>query len=152
MRGEIYEINGHSFFCFGGARSTERGIATGTEKYDKGKSWWPEEVPSAQEMYWAKENLAAHGNKVDFVITHDMPAGVNTVRRRRISSVSNFLEEIRNSIEYFHWFCGHMHWDMEYVGQRVSLLYNRPPMDIEDIPVIDNTTSMFNWWHGKERL
>ncbi len=132
MNGEIYEIDGHTYFCMGGAMSTDRGPATGTEKEDKGISWWPQEIPSFEEWSCGQKNLEDHDFKVDFIITHDMPEGANYYHRYRISEVSRRLEEIANQVEYKHWFCGHMHEDEDDDYGKISVLYDRQPVNVED--------------------
>ena len=68
MRGQIYEIEGHSFFTFGGAFSYDK------ERRIEGISWWRQEMPSIEEYNEAVINLTKEGNKVDFIITHDCPS------------------------------------------------------------------------------
>ena len=38
-----------------------------------GRSWWPEEVPGDEEYDETWSNLAAHGNRVDVIISHAAP-------------------------------------------------------------------------------
>ena len=131
MRGEIYEIDGHSFFCMGGAMSTDRGPIIGDEKYSAHRWWWPQEIPSIDEWEVAYRNLETHDWEVDFIITHDTPASV-TLRlnaKYRISEVSNRLEMIRDMVSYSHWFCGHMHCD-ERFGD-ISILYRNEPVNVD---------------------
>ena len=123
MRGEVYDIDGYKVFAFGGAMSTDRGPATGDQKVSIHKWWWPQEIFSEKEQDNAFKNLESVGNKVDFIITHDCPAAVNRNNRYRISKVSNYLEQLRQTVEFSHWFCGHMHEDEDY--GKVSLLYQR---------------------------
>jgi len=132
MRGEIYDIDGHTFFCMGGAMSTDRGTATGTEQEDIHSCWWPQEIPSIGEWNHAFENLEAHGNKVDFIITHDTPAEVSKLLGRfdRLSEVSQRLEVIRQTVDFKHWFCGHMHEDKDF--GKVHVLYKSMPVNVED--------------------
>jgi Icc-related predicted phosphoesterase len=124
MRGEIYDIDGHTYFCMGGAMSTDRGYATGTEKFDIHKWWWPQEIPSSAEWENAYNNLDKVDWKVDFIITHDAPAHVTykTNKYWRISEVSEHLEQIYGMTEFKHWFCGHLHRDNKY--KDVSILYH----------------------------
>ena len=132
MRGEIYEIDGHSFFCMGGAMSTDRGPAVGDEKYSAYNWWWPQEIPSIDEWSYAYDNLERHDWEVDFIITHDTPASV-TMRLNanyRISEVSNRLEMIKQMVTYSHWFCGHMHCDERFGN--ISILYRKEPVNVED--------------------
>ena len=134
MRGEIYEIEGHTYFCMGGAMSTDRGYATGTEKFDIHKWWWPQEIPSSAEWENAYNHLDKVDWKVDFIITHDAPAYVMMQPELarllyRASEVGNHLESIRTNIDFIHWFCGHLHIDRHY--GKVSVLYH-DIVDVED--------------------
>lgn len=130
MNGEIYDIDGYKCFCMGGAMSTDRGIATGTEKYDIHKWWWPQEIPSNKEWENAYTNLDKVDWKVDFIFTHDAPAGINVSKGWRISEVSNNLEVIRTETEFKAWFCGHLHEDQNY--GKVHVMYRRPPVDVTE--------------------
>ena len=58
-RGQIYTIDCKKFFCFGGAKSTDK------EWRQEGLSWWPEEMPSKAEMDYGIDNLENHNFKVD---------------------------------------------------------------------------------------
>ena len=131
MNGEIYDIDGHTYFCMGGAMSTDRGIATGTQDYDIHKWWWPQEIPSSAEWENAYNHLDEVNWKVDFIITHDAPAGITMQTRLgyRTSKVSNNLEMIRMSTDFIHWFCGHLHMDECY--GKVSILY-RDIVNVEE--------------------
>ena len=133
MRGEIYNIDGHSFFCMGGAQSTDRGMATGTEYRDEGIIWWRREIPTNVEWEYAHRNLASRDYKVDFIITHDVPSGVDIgAFGYRSGKVSEELEKIRTVTDFKWWFCGHMHIDRDYFWKHLSVLYNREPMDVEE--------------------
>ena len=52
MRGEIFQINGKSFFAFGGAESHDKEYRT------SGKTWWTDEMPSADEYKNAISNIS----------------------------------------------------------------------------------------------
>lgn len=132
MRGQIYEIDGHTYFCMGGAMSTDRGPAVGDEKYSAHKWWWPQEIPSIDEWDIAYQNLEMHDWEIDFVITHDTPASI-TMRLNanyRISQVSNMLEMLKQDITFSHWFCGHMHCDEDF--GKISILYRSVPVNVEN--------------------
>ena len=132
MRGEIYEIDGHSYFCMGGAMSTDRGPATGTQDFDEDKWWWPREIPSVEEWNNAYKNLERYQWTVDFIITHDTPANITMKLNKnyRLSEVSKELEIIECSTNYLHWFCGHMHCDERFGN--ISILYRNEPVNVED--------------------
>lgn len=129
-RGEIYTIQGKKFFTFGGASSHD--ISDGiidsadedwkeqTKELDKqgkymyrvkGLTWWEEELPTEEEMQHGLDNLKLVGNKVDYIITHSpstselylMGLGYQPDR------LTNYLEEVKNTVEYKKHFFGHMH-------------------------------------------
>lgn len=87
-RGQIFEIEGKSFFTFGGASSHDvyggildrnsptyakdrwRANKSKLPYRVKGVSWWEQELPTIGEMQEGRANLAKAGYHVDFVITH----------------------------------------------------------------------------------
>ena len=68
MRGQIFDINGKKFLTMGGAASIDKAYRT------EGSSWWPQEVPSMQDIDECYDNLEKVHNKVDYVLTHTCPA------------------------------------------------------------------------------
>jgi len=119
MRGQVYEINGKTFFTMGGAESHDRGYATGTEKQDAHKIWWKEEIPSEREWKEAFANLKKHGNKVDYIITHEAPGNIKFKLGYGINGVSNRLWQIYDTVEFSKWYCGHLHCDQDCGKVRV---------------------------------
>ena len=67
MRGEIYEIEGKTFFAFGGATSVDRHCRI------EFVSWWSQENFSRDEFENAVENLEKVDFTVDYVLTHTAP-------------------------------------------------------------------------------
>lgn len=63
-RGNLYTINGNTFFCFGGANSVDK------EWREPYVSWWPEEIPNFREYCHAMETLEACGFRFDYFLTH----------------------------------------------------------------------------------
>ena len=142
MRGEVYEISGHTFFTFGGARShdIEAGILDPASKYfDENqkkldrenalyrvnhRTWWKEEMPDEQEMAWARRNMEKHGNKVDIIISHDCPASTCAIYSQGAfepDELRKFLEEIKQKVEYRYWFFGHYHEDRNITDKDIML-------------------------------
>lgn len=124
MRGQIYTIAGKTFFTFGGGLSIDRADRK------EGRSWWPQEAPSEEEMEEARKNLAAHHYRVDYIITHAAPQSVlwshlpcRKAAMKLVCPCELFLEEILNQAGYTTWFCGHYHLDV-YVGElRIREIY-----------------------------
>ena len=110
MRGQVYEIDGTTFFTFGGAYSVDKNMRT------EGIDWFPEEIPTRQEYEEGLDNLEACDNRVDYIISHTAPFEVaaalgygeesadETVLRR-------YLQQIADEAEYEMWFFGHFHED-----------------------------------------
>lgn len=122
MRGQVFTLVGTTFFAMGGGYSIDK------EWRKPGKSWWPEDMPSEEEYAEGWANLAKHDNKVDYIVTHTAPtsivqkyyhAGVNHEIR-----LNDFLEEVDKTVQYEHWYCGHIHTD-EVFDANHTLLFQK---------------------------
>lgn len=119
MRGEIYEIDGKTFFCFGGAESTDKYRRT------EGQDWWPEEVASLKEMEHGNNSLFLHGDTVDYIITHDCPFSIKQAMLKfEVSKdpMTSYFDFLNKSIKFKHWYFGHYHRD-EKILDRYTCLY-----------------------------
>ena len=152
MRGQVFEIDGRTFFTFGGASShdIEDGIldpwdpefAEKKSQLDEvggwyrinHKSWWERELPTKEEMWEGLKNLAKVDNKVDYIITHSpdnvaqeflardyLPDG--QIYQKDI--LTDYLQQIRNTTEFYHWIYGHMHFNKTYRDIRSTCIYEQ---------------------------
>ena len=124
MRSQIFEIEDKTIFTFGGAISIDK------EKRAEFISWWRQEVPSFIEQWQAIEKLNNCGNKVDYVITHEMPFSslmkmVDPSCRFMFENdvQKQFLDDIKLILDYKHWYCGHHHTDETIVEDNLTVLY-----------------------------
>lgn len=127
MRGEIYTIEDKTFFVMGGAASHDRGPAAGNTKSVIGKYWWPEEIPSQEEMMHGMENLHACDNKVDYILTHCLPSDlqeIQTMGKFPPDALTEYLHAISTTVEYTHWYSGHYHVDQD-ITEHVTILFNK---------------------------
>lgn len=127
MRGQVFEIDGHSIFTMGGAASHDRGPAVGDSDAIVGKYWWPEEIPSQEEMDEGLENLKKHNNKVDYIITHCLSTSDQYTLKGaafKPDVLTDYLQDIKNHINYTHWYGGHYHMNYDLCGN-VSEVFNR---------------------------
>lgn len=147
MRGEVYELEGKKFFAFGGASSHDisDGILDPVKdeetinewRYDwskmyrvLGQSWWPEELPSEEEMENGWDNLEKYHFKVDYIITHSpstmvlrsMDGGSGVYKPDRLT---DYLEEVRKLTEFKQHIYGHMHVNQQYYWDRATCLYDQ---------------------------
>lgn len=128
MRGQIYSIGNKSIFTFGGARSTDRGPATGTAAEDEGLCWWVDEMPTLFEMEEARRNLEMAGNKVDYIITHTLPSSDLYYAGPKVGMyapdyLNDFLQDIKINTDYRYWYAGHFHYDKR-LSHKLAVLYN----------------------------
>lgn len=123
MRGQIYNIDGRSFFTFGGALSIDKEIRT------EGSSWWRQEEATYAEMDEALRNLEKEDYNIDYIITHAAPDSIKkkllTGKEAFDSSTERFLDEILTRTNYKHWYCGHYHIDKTIPEKKFDVLYDR---------------------------
>lgn len=145
MRGQVFELCGKTFFAFGGASSHDvsGGILDRSDpsyqekkrKLDRGwkpyrinhLSWWKEELASEEEMEEGRNNLAAHDNQVDFIVTHSCASSVQDAIGEGLfqkDRETEYLEEILQTVQFQKWFFGHYH-DNRNVDEKKILLYEQ---------------------------
>jgi len=121
MRGQIYDIDGETFFVMGGACSTDK------DGRIEGLSWFPEELPSDEECSEAFRNLALHNYQVDYIITHSAPYEVVAEMGYEVLEEElpflQFLQRIADKTDFTNWFFGHYHED-EDVDEFFHCLYD----------------------------
>lgn len=106
MRGEVYTIEEHTYFTFGGGNSGDR------EFRSESDTWWEQERPTREEIHKGMQTLQAHDNHVDYIITHEPPAllkdclGVDAAEH---VEVHRFFESIVKACIYRKWFFGKCH-------------------------------------------
>ena len=124
MRGQIFEIEGKTFFTFGGATSNDK------ERRVEGEDWFPQEVPSDADMVEANRNLARVGYKVDYLVTHTCDERalyypvIRDARIFRIHPENAMLSYFEERVDYGHWYFAHFHVDGEVTGKK-TVLYER---------------------------
>ena len=149
MRGQVFEIDGIKIFTFGGASSHDisAGILEPDDPNFKEKkkhldkdpfalyrinhvSWWERELPSENEMEMGLNNLKKENNKVDYIITHSpytsllrqMDGGSGLYKS---DYLTDYLQNIKQTVDYKHWLFGHMHVNQTYHWERSTCLYEQ---------------------------
>lgn len=105
-RGEIYDIKGKSVFAFGGCKSSS--------KWQEKGLVYEGEDPTPDEVARAMENLRAHGNKVDFVLTHKHERGIDPTVSESLMELTSYIED---NVEYKRWCYGHWHSEKDVDGK-----------------------------------
>ena len=121
MRGQVFTIEGKTFFTMGGGESPDIDLRISNN------TWFKEEAPSQQELLEGAENIEKHNNRVDYIITHEPSAMVKdflqlkTLNKNRLSILNTYLEELGNSCEYDKWYFGSMHLDKHVSASQIAV-------------------------------
>ena len=110
MRGQIYTICNKKIFTMGGASSHDK------EHRVEGKSWWPQEIPTTNEMQEAFDNLTANNDIVDIIVTHCAPSELVKLffGYDDIDNLTRMLNLVSKTVKFNDWYFGHYHRDMKY--------------------------------------
>lgn len=152
-RGQVFIIEGHTFFTFGGASSRDisggildRNSYTYRSDYKtalrSGKpfrilneSWWRQELPNQTELEEGINNLEKAGYRVDYVISHCGSNRLQKVSKQYYDKVglsiyynhdilTDYFEELEDKLQYKKWFCGHYHKDV-CIDEKHIILYHK---------------------------
>ncbi len=122
MRGQVYTIEGKTFFTMGGAYSIDRWFR------EKDVSYWEEELPSQAEYQEARKNLSAHKNQVDYILTHTAPLPI--IHKMGLQpapgdlELTRFLTDVYYDVTFRHWYCGHWHRDQDMADNFTVLWFD----------------------------
>lgn len=108
-RGQVFEIDGLTFFTFGGGNSIDK---AGRQI---GISWWPQEMPSDYEYEEGLNNLEKCNWKVDYVLTHTCPEFIANELVMCLypgeEALQRYFNQIAENLEFEEWYFGHWHID-----------------------------------------
>lgn len=114
-RGNVYDIEGKSFFVMGGCKSSPKWKEMGL--------WYEGEEPSEEELSLAYENLKNHKNKVDYVLTHNYmryKPWDEPVPPMSLIGISDYID---SSVDFGHWYSGHWH-ENKALDEKHTLVYD----------------------------
>ena len=144
MRGEVFEIEGKKFWCFGGAKchdirdgildpadfsSIEDLKFTANLWYRQGKifrinhlSWWEQELPSQEELDYGMAKLSENDNKIDYIISHCAPQEIALMMRLYDSDIlTQYFNTVAHTVQFDRWYFGHYHCNKDVFGKFVCL-------------------------------
>ena len=129
MRGEVYTIEYETYFTFGGGESTDHDFR------ENSKTWWEEEMPSADEMLTGLRHLDEHNNQVNFILTHE-PSGKASgymTKKGRLDGVNVYLNQIEEKVKYTRWFFGSLHLDKPMSNRHLAMFSQIMPVHEKSI-------------------
>ncbi|HAJ96503.1 MAG TPA: hypothetical protein DCO72_02030 [Ruminococcus sp.] len=104
QRGNVYTIEQHTYFAFGGGHSGDMEF--------REEGWWVQERPTKPEIQLGIKNLSMYGNQIDYVITHEPPSSLKDCLKMDIGErleVNAFFEEMVKICLFRKWFFGKCH-------------------------------------------
>lgn len=122
-RGQVFIIDNKKILTFGGATSIDKYFRT------ENISWWKEEVPTIDELQYAKSNLEKYNNQVDYIITHSIDEhalaqlSISLKSKIKVFEENYLLNWIAENVTYKHWYFGHFHLDVS-IDNNKTCLYN----------------------------
>ena len=129
MRGQIFKIDGNTFFTFGGGESIDKDI-----RIEK-NLWWREEEPTPAEMAEGAKTLDEAGCKVDYIITHEPPSLVKSAmllrsgNADRVNKLNGYFEELDRSLTFKNWFFGSLHEDKRITEHHTCVFQKMIPIE-----------------------
>lgn len=121
IRGGIFEIEGKKLLCFGGAESHDK------EDREEGVNWWRAELPGPEELSACARRLAEAENKVDYILTHDAPAGLLEFTSWKLQEADAFqlwLDQQTTALAYRKWLFGRYHKD-QAIGTKACAVFRQ---------------------------
>lgn len=126
MRGECYRVEGKTIFAFGGGESPD------IELRREGERWWPQEMPTQEEIAHGEESLAQLGNRVDLIVTHECSGRLYRFlnpQGERSNLLGAFFDRVSESCEYRLWAFGSCHLDKRIPPKTRALFQEIVPFE-----------------------
>ena len=124
-RGNIYTIEGKTFFVFGGGLFIDKAWRTPHISY------WEQELPNFKEYKNGLDNLEKAEWKVDYVLTHEGPKTIadQLLRENHMThkdpsyDLPRYLEEVKEKTTFKHWFFAHYHIKLNTYRDKFTTMY-----------------------------
>lgn len=123
MRGEIFTLDNKTFFVMGGGESDDRDMR------EPGVSWWDEEMPNAEEIKNAEDNLKDANYNVNYILSYEAPAvakdflKLHLKEAAKISPLNTYLQDLTKNVDYYHWYFGSLHTDLQ-ISKKMTAVFN----------------------------
>ncbi len=123
VRGNIFTIEGNTFFAFGGGQEIEENIRR------ESNTFWKEALPTVEEINFGVENLNKSKQTVDYLITHEPPGrvkdflGLSVVTNdNEINELNTVFNIVSEKCTFKRWFFGKCHKN-KVVSQKYNALF-----------------------------
>lgn len=145
MRGQVFDLDGRTFFTLGGASSHDitDGILDPEDPAYRAKkkrldarralyrinhkTWWSQELPDDDDYAEAEHNLNRRGRQVDYMVSHCCPSSLVDILGQgtyQHDQLTDYFETLKHNCQFRYWFFGHYH-DNRIFQQKYVLLYEQ---------------------------
>ena len=117
-RGNIYHIEGNTFWVMGGCKSSAKWKEMGL--------WFDGEEPTEEELSLGYSSLSKYNHKIDYVLTHKY-ANYKDIEDNKYSQLSleGLTKYIDENVVFSHWYSGHWHINKR-IDARHTIVYDEP--------------------------
>lgn len=126
QRGEVYQIEDRTIFCFGGAKSDH------LESKQEENRWYEAEMPTIEQMEHGYAQLRAHHFEVDCLLTHQ-PSGsvLASLENGQIDcdGLQVYLDEVNREVTYKLWVFGRLHMDRRITYKHYAVFNDVLPLN-----------------------
>lgn len=128
-RGQIFVIEGHKIFAFGGGESPDK------ELREDNVSRFKFELPTPKQMEEGAQNIDNSGCEVDYIITHEPPSVIKSALQLRagkvnyVNKLNGYLEELNRECEFKRWYFGSIHDDRVITPKHTAVFRRVLPID-----------------------
>ena len=117
-RGNIYNIEGNTFFVMGGCKSSAKWKEMGL--------WFDGEEPTEEELKLAYDNLEKNRKRVDYVLTHKyVDYRKEDAGKFPMLSLEGLTKYIDENVSFKHWYSGHWHIN-KVIDEKHTIVYDEP--------------------------
>lgn len=125
LRGEIYKIEGKTFFTMGGGESVS------PEFRDPSRGDWSKGTPSETELLHGLDRLKAAGNRVDYILTHEPPSKIRSFFEGcgGINGTGLYFSHLEEIVSFDRWFFGCLHTDRSVTRRYTAVFQQVVPVE-----------------------
>lgn len=122
MRGEVFTIEGKSFFVMGGGECDDI-------EYRENADILEGSQPNAEELKNGVSNLFDSGKNINYILTYEAPTIAKDILRQRtnqnmlITPLNTYLQELMKNVDYMHWYFGSLHTDLN-ISKKMTAVFN----------------------------
>jgi len=116
QRGNVFEIEGKSFFVFGGCKSSAKWKPMGL--------WYPQESATDEEISLAYDNLKKCNHQIDYILTHKYKKDPNK-KFENPDPFENLVNYMDDNVKFKRWYSGHWHKTV-LLDERHTVVFDQP--------------------------